>query len=81
MTEDKYAIIGLTLDFYREAKIKVHIKLVAGRDAGCFRNGYILSVDSDKREFLIVDDVLGNKSYTFYEINEQIVPYLAKGGE
>lgn len=78
MTQDKYDTIGMTLDFYKEAKIKIHINIIAGPDAGTFRNGFILNIDYDKREFLIVDDVLGNKTYSFYQINEQIVPAREK---
>jgi len=70
--------ISTTLDFYKNSKIKVHINLIAGEDAGRFRNGYIISNDADKREFLIIDDILGNKVYSYYEIDEQIVPAREK---
>ena len=78
MSQEKYATISTTLEFYKDSKIKVHINITSGKDMGHFRNGYILMVDADKREFLIVDDVLGNRVYSFYEINEQIVPAREK---
>lgn len=78
MTDDKYDQIGKVLQFYKLVQKEVHINIISGIDKGCFRNGYILDVNEDKREFLIVDRVLGNKNYSFYVIDANIKP--ARGG-
>lgn len=78
MTDEKYDSIGKVLEFYKIVQKEVHIRIIAGKDIGCFRNGYILDVDIDKRNFLIIDRVLGNKSYSFYEIDENVQPCKEK---
>lgn len=75
MTDDKYDQIGKVLEFYKIVQKEVHIRIISGSEQGSFRNGYILDVDVDKRTFLIVDRVLGNKNYSFYEIDENIQPF------
>ncbi|MFA6074129.1 MAG: hypothetical protein WC758_08480 [Candidatus Woesearchaeota archaeon] len=62
-----------TLQFFKENKIKIHINIISGIDAGRFRNGYIIEIYEDG--FLIIDDILGNKNYKFSEINNQIMRY------
>ena len=79
MTEDYYDKIAKVLEFYMRINKEVHVKIIAGADCGCFRNGYIISVDSGKRNFIIVDRVLGNKTYSFYEIDENVQPFKEVG--
>jgi len=65
--------IKSTLQFFKDNNIKVHIKIISGVDVGRFRNGFIIEVyDND---FLILDDIIGNKNYKFDEINKQIMRY------
>jgi len=73
MTEDK---IYRTLEFFKEGKKKVHLKIISGGDAGCFRNGFILDVSKSKKVFVIIDDVIGERPYLFEEVDvNSIVPY------
>ena len=76
MTDDK---IYRTLEFFKESKKKIHIKIIAGADKGLFRNGFVLDVSLDQRCFVFVDDVMGTRPYLFEEVDENITVYKEKG--
>lgn len=73
MTEEKEDIIFRTLRFYFGEGQKIHIKIISGKDAGKFRNGFI--IDVNKSRLIFADDVLGSLEYKIYEISENIAPY------
>ena len=77
MTEDK---IHRTLEFYKANGKKVHLRIIAGADKGCWRNGFILDVSLDQRCFIFIDDVLGERPYLFEEVDvNSIVGFRERG--
>jgi len=75
MTNDKYGDALITLRFYLNITKEVHIRIIRGIDSGLFRNGNIIDVNFKDKTFIIVDRVLGNKKYSVYDIDTDIVPY------
>ena len=75
MTQDK---IFRTLEFFKTLGKKIHIRIINGKDKGLFRNGFILDISEEKRCFVFIDDILGERPYLFEEIDEDIVPYREK---
>ncbi|HUS49913.1 MAG TPA: hypothetical protein VMZ91_07090 [Candidatus Paceibacterota bacterium] len=80
MTNDKNDKIYRTLEFFKTNHKKIHIKIISGRDAGLFRNGFVLDVSLRQRCFVFIDSVLGEVPYLFEEVDgDYIVPYKEKG--
>mgnify|MGYP001609668421 CR=1 FL=1 len=67
--------------FFKDKNIKVHIKLVSGFDIGKFRNCYVKEISKEHSVVLIEDDVIGQKTYTFSEIDPDIKYYTEPEGE
>ncbi len=76
MTDDK---IYRTLEFFKSNGKKIHIKIIAGDDKGCWRNGFVLDVSLDQRCFVFIDDVMGERPYLFEEVDSNIVVFKEKG--
>ena len=76
MTDDK---IYRTLEFFKSNGKKIHIRIIAGADTGCWRNGFVLDVSLGQRCFVFIDDVMGERPYLFEEVDPNIVVYREKG--
>ena len=76
MTDDK---IYRTLEFFKANGKKIHIKIIAGADKGCWRNGFVLDVSLAQRCFVFIDDVMGERPYLFEEVDSNIVVFREKG--
>jgi len=80
MTKDNNDKIYRTLEFYKESGKKVHLKIIAGADKGCFRNGFVIDVSLSQRCFVFLDSVLGERPYLFEEVDvNSIVGYKERG--
>lgn len=79
MTDDMNDKICRTLEFYKELGKKIHINIISGRDKGRFRNGYILDISLDKRIFVFIDDILGERPYLFEEIDIDNIAFYKEG--
>ena len=82
MTDENNDKVCRTLMFYQANGRKLHIKIIGGVDTDCFRNGFISDVSTEQRCFIFLDDVMGERTYLFEEVNvDSIVPYREKGEE
>ncbi len=77
MTDDK---IYRTLEFFKSNGKKIHIKIIAGADKGCWRNGFVLDLSSEQRCFVFIDDVMGERPYLFEEVDSDIVVFRERRG-
>jgi hypothetical protein len=75
MTDETNDAIYRKLEFFKESKTKIHIRLVKGEDQGRFRNGYVLDVSKTKQVFIFIDDIMGELPYLFEELDPDIKPY------
>ena len=79
MSDDNNESIGRKLEFFKTNGKKIHIKIIAGVDAGYFRNGFVLDVSLSQRCFVFVDDKKGELSYLFEEVDvNSIKPFKEK---
>lgn len=78
MTHEEEDNFYRKLEFYKAINKKVHIRIWSGEDSGLFRNGYILDISKDKRIFIFIDDVLGERPYLFEEVDPNIIPFKPK---
>ena len=80
MTDERDDRIYRKLEFFKSINQEVHIRIIAGMDAGCFRNGFILDISLKQKCFVFIDNVMGERPYLFEEVDENIVKRAFNNG-
>ena len=69
------------LEFLKSTNKKLHIKIIAGADAGLFRNGFFIDISLSKGCLVFDDSVLGIRPYLFEEIDIPAITFFRGKGE
>ena len=80
MSDEQYEVIGRKLEFFKVNGKKIHIKIIAGGDAGYFRNGFVLDVSFTQKCFVFIDDKKGELPYLFEEVDVDSINLFREKG-